>query len=263
MPRKQIDNRSPAPVTTHLSTGTGPSLREQELRENPRAFLLDELELADQEGRRGAGRRWRWDLFERAYVEGVIGYDDKRRWPTMRELASWSGCSADVIKNRSSQNRWDSKKLLHEERIPQLVEEAAAKHMAAHVGAYLAGADEAVKRKSAEEWVHSIAEPYLERTLQRVAGKDPEFPIPAPNVQDAERLLKLLLLVSGNKTERDVLVKLVQANIDLQARATREALELCAAQGLFAEELLADILREIEARVGRVKWVLTPATITQ
>ena len=241
-------------ATTFLGDGKGPPLTEEELSTNKEAFKIATSELEDM-GRRKKSARWDWSVFERAYVEGIIGIDGQRRWPNQRELAQWSGASYGVINNRAARAEWASKRRIHEERIPALVEEAAAKHVGERIGDYLGAADEAVARRSARNWVKTISENYLEQLLLRLEGKDPQGRLPpAPNVGDAEKLLRLRLLVEGEATERVMTVGLIQANVDLQATATITGLEEAASRGLLEESALPAILRLVEEHVTRISW---------
>lgn len=241
-------------ATTYLTDGKGPPLLESELKDTPEAFKIQGADLEDM-GRRKKNTLWDWAVFERAYVEGIVGADDKRRWPTQRELAKWSGCSYGVINNRAARNEWASKRRVHEERIPALVEEAAARVVGERIGDYLGAADEAVARRSARNWVKAISENYLDQLLCRLEGNDPQGrPPPAANVGDAEKLLRLRLLVEGEATERVQTVGIIQANVDLQARATVMGLEEAASRGLLEEASLSQVLQIIESHVSRVSW---------
>lgn len=248
--------------TFYLGDGKGPPLEEEAIAADKNVWRLDSDILAEMEGRRGSGRKWNWPVFERAYVEGVVGEDGQHRWPTFREMSFWSGCKMTVIKNRSTRDGWGSKKRMHEQRLPALVEAAAARHVANQIGDYIGAADEAVGRKNAMQWIQELSGEYLPAVMKRLKGDGEDAcrscgrttrPI-SHNVQDAEKLLRLLLAAEGQTIERTVIVTTVQVNVNLQRDATVRALTRAAARGFIEEELLHKVLAEIQTEVGRVDW---------
>ena len=258
-PRKPRPTEADAPPTPALvlSTSRGPALRRSDVEGVRSAWLLDAASLLESEGTRSATATWDWRLFERAYVEGVLDDDGKRCMPSLNDLARWSGATHKLIQARSAKEKWTDKRAVHEERIPEIVREVVRREVGERIGTYLVAADAAVAETSAREWVRRIAEPYLERFAARLRGEleaDEHIAKPSPNAGDAEKLLKLLMLIDGEATERVATVSVVQANINLQARATVEALQLASGRGLIEEDALPKILAIVEESVARVPW---------
>lgn len=247
--------RPAAPATLYLKDTAGPPIRRDDaLRAGP-AFWRVDRSAAEAEGRRlQPNAMWEWRIIERVYVEGWELPDGSREFPTLEALGRASGCDREVIKTRAGREGWYDKRKVHEERLPALVEDAAARHVARHLAPWIASIREAMGGQKVREILRNVTEPYVARLIARLTGEDPESPEILPNVADAEKLLRLLAAVEGEATERVVLVGTVQANINMQARATREALDEAVAAGLLEEHALPAILELVEVHVARVRW---------
>lgn len=250
----EAPGREEAPSTFYLSTAAGPPLREVDISAAPKLWRLTASAAEELAGRRGGTTaKWNWSVFERAFVDGIEGKDGKRRWPTVGELAAWSGAASDVVKNRAARSDWYRKRKVHEERLPGLVEEAVTRHVAERIGGHLAAADEAVVRKSARQYLRDIGEPYLDELTKRIRGTSDHGRLNV-NATDGERLLRLMLAAEGEATERVAIVGAVQINLNLQRDATVSAIQECAARGLISEDLVPAILETLQIHVSRVRW---------
>jgi hypothetical protein len=259
----RVPRRSSA--TTYLSDGKGGPIMAEDVVDRPEVFKLSSEALMESDGRRGGNQRvWDWALMERIYVEGIIGDDGDRWWPSLVDIQRWSGITEGVIRNRCARDNWTDKKRIHEERIPALVEEAASRVVGEKMGSYLAAADEAVARKGAVEWLQEIAGEYLPNVLKRLKGENvtcPEcgtflrnVPLVNHNVQDAERLIKLMFQAEGMSQQRLVIVSAVQWNINAQRDATVKALQEAMARNIIEEHQVTAILDIIGNHVGAVRW---------
>lgn len=253
-PQMERDEKSSA--TFYLNDSAGPPLEEKALRADRDAWRLSREASEELAGRRGAsGAKWNWPMFERAFVDGVLDAEGKRRWPSIPELAEWSGADPGVVKNRAARDEWYRKRRIHEERLPGLVEDAVRRNVAEKLGDYLATADEAVAQKSARQWLRDIAGPYLQELEGRIKGHGTaQGGKITVNAADGERLLRLMLAVEGEATERVAIIGAVQINLNLQRDATVAALAECAARGLISEDLLPVVLETIQINVQRIRW---------
>lgn len=244
--------------TAYIADYTGPPLLLVDAETKGAEFWQWDDETALELGRNGArDRKWKWPVFERAFVEGLRRADGTMQQPKLVDLSRWSGASRQMVKNRSVRDSWNRKKRLFSERIPQLVEEATARHLADRIGDIEATFEEAKTRRTGREWVTELAEPYLESLLKRLNGHGPHN-APAPNVADAERLLRLMLRIEGVGVKRIQVVSIVNLNLQRFHSAIYAALEECVARGHIDDESFPMVLETIESHSRRVDWVYRP-----